>query len=164
VRRRSSIAISEVPSKHSLYKNLINIVGDRWTSNVIALSYHGLTRFDQFLQELPVATNILADRLRFLVEEGVFKQVAYQQRPLRHEYHLTERGIGMFPWFLTLLDWGDKWCDPQQEGAPMIVQHKSCVHPLNAQIRCSACHEVLRAREVSFMRSGEELLQANGPD
>ena len=84
VRRRSSIAITEVPSERALYRNLVNIVGDRWTANLIALSYHGLTRFDQFHRELPVATNILSDRLKFLVEEGVLQQFAYQQRPLRH--------------------------------------------------------------------------------
>ena len=89
----------EVPSQRSLYKNLINIVGDRWTSNLIALTYHGLTRFDQFHRELPVATNILSDRLRFLVEKGVLEQMAYQQRPLRYEYHLTARAGDYFPGF-----------------------------------------------------------------
>ena len=72
VRRRSSLSVQDVPSGRSLYKNLINIVGDRWTANLIALSFHGLTRFDQFHRELPVATNILSDRLKFLVEAGVF--------------------------------------------------------------------------------------------
>ena len=92
VRRRSSIATSAIPSQRPLYRNLINLVGDRWTANVIALAFHGLGRFDEFHRELPVATNILADRLRFLVQEEVFEPVAYQQRPLRHAYQLTPQG------------------------------------------------------------------------
>jgi len=156
VRRRSSISIKEVPSQRSLYKNLINLVGDRWTANLIALSYHGLTRFDQFHRELPVATNILSDRLKFLVDEGVFQQVAYLQRPLRYEYHLTAKGKGLFPWFLTLLQWGDKWCDPQQLGKPMLVTHTSCAQPLTAEVRCSECQDVLRAHEVRFTLDGED--------
>ena len=156
VRRRSSISAGEIPSKRALYKNLINVVGDRWTSNVIALSYHGLTRFDHFHKELPVATNILSDRLRFLVEEGIFEQVAYQQRPLRYEYHLTDKGRGLFPWFLTLLQWGDKWCDPEGRGQPMLVIHKSCGQPLQAQVRCDQCSGVLRAHEVSFSLGGKD--------
>ena len=108
VRRRSSISVHDVPSKRSVYRNLVNLVGDRWTANVIALSFHGLTRFDQFHQELPVATNILTDRLKFLVAQGIFEQAAYQQRPLRYEYKLTEKGEATFPWFLTILQWGDK--------------------------------------------------------
>lgn len=157
VRRRSSIPIQDVPSQRSLYKNLINIVGDRWTSNLIALTYHGLTRFDQFHRELPVATNILSDRLRFLVERGVLEQMAYQQRPLRYEYHLTAKGRGLFPWFLTLLQWGDKWCDPQRRGPPMLVTHVRCGQPLAAQVRCSECRDVLRAHEVQFTLDGEDM-------
>jgi DNA-binding HxlR family transcriptional regulator len=156
VRRRSSISIKAVPSQRSLYKNLINLVGDRWTSNLIALSYHGLTRFDQFHKELPVATNILSDRLRFLVEEGVLQQVAYQQRPLRQEYQLTDKGRALFPWFLTLLQWGDKWCDPQGLGQPVLVTHSPCDQVLEAQVRCSECQDVLRAHEVQFTLDGQQ--------
>ena len=150
VRRRSSLPVQNVPSRRSLYKNLINIVGDRWTANVIALSFHGLTRFDEFHRELPVATNILSDRLKFLVEEGVFSQVAYQQRPLRYEYRLTDKGEALFPWFLTLLQWGDRWCSPDGRGRPMHLTHVSCGQALVAQVQCSACGGVLTAHEVDF--------------
>ena len=154
VRRRSSISIKEVPSQRSLYKNLINIVGDRWTANLIALCFHGLSRFDEFHQELPVATNILSDRLKLLVEEGVLHQVAYQQRPLRYAYRLTEKGSGLFPWFFTLLQWGDKWCDQQQQGKPILVTHTPCGELLVAQVRCSACQEALKAHQVQFTLNG----------
>lgn len=157
VRRRSSIATSEIPSERALYRNLINLVGDRWTANVIALAFHDLTRFDEFHRELPVATNILSDRLRLLVEEGVFEQVAYQQRPLRHEYQLTAKGRDLFPWFLALLQWGDKWCDPTGRGQPMLVRHRSCGQLLEAQVCCSECGEHLRAHEVEFTMDGEAL-------
>jgi DNA-binding HxlR family transcriptional regulator len=150
VRRRSSISVEEVPSKRSAYRNLINIVGDRWTANVIALSFHGLARFDQFHKELPVATNILADRLKFLVEHGVFRKTAYQQRPVRYEYTLTEKGEALYPYFLTLLQWGDKWCDPGGEGKPMRLTHTRCGYALRGQVKCSECGGVLKAHEVQF--------------
>jgi DNA-binding HxlR family transcriptional regulator len=157
VRRRSSIAVSEVPSERALYLNLINIVGDRWTSNIIALAYHGLNRFDQFHQELPVATNILSDRLKLLVEQGIFEQAPYQQRPRRYQYDLTEKGRALFPWFLTLLQWGDKWCDPEGRGKPMELTHTSCGAALQAQVRCSECQQVLRAHDVQFAVNGETI-------
>jgi DNA-binding HxlR family transcriptional regulator len=150
VRRRSSIPVANVPSKRSIYKNLINIVGDRWTANIIALSFHGLTRFDQFHQELPVATNILADRLKFLVEQGVFEQSIYLQRPLRYEYKLTSKGEATYPYFLTLLQWGDKWCNPTGKGKPMRLTHTSCGRALHGQVKCSECGGKLKAREVEF--------------
>jgi DNA-binding HxlR family transcriptional regulator len=150
VRRRSSIPIQDVPSSRSLYKNLINLVGDRWTANLIALSFHGLTRFDEFHQELPVATNILADRLRFLVDEGVYRQQPYRERPLRYEYRLTEKGEALYPFFLTLLQWGDKWCSPDGSGRPMRLTHLTCGHGLRGEVSCSACGGVLKAHEVRF--------------
>ena len=157
VRRRSSIATADIPSRRALYKNLINLVGDRWTANVIALSFHGLTRFDEFHGELPVATNILSDRLRFLVEQGVFEQQPYQQRPLRSAYHLTDKGRDLFPWFLALLQWGDKWCDANEQGPPMLVRHSSCGALLGAQVRCSECGEELKAHQVQFTLDGEAI-------
>ncbi|MFT6955776.1 MAG: DNA-binding HxlR family transcriptional regulator [Halieaceae bacterium] len=150
VRRRSSISVNKVPSKHNLYRNLINVVGDRWTANVIALAFHGLSRFDEFHQELPVATNILADRLKFLVEHSIFEQVVYQLRPKRFEYRLTTEGERLFPWFLSLLQWGDKWCDPGNRSKPMQPTHTSCNKKLHGEVVCSHCGGVLKARDVNF--------------
>jgi DNA-binding HxlR family transcriptional regulator len=154
IRRRSSVPPADVPSRHPAYRNLVNIVGDRWTSNLIALAFHGFTRFDQFHQELPLATNILSDRLRFLVEEGIFEQSAYQQRPLRHEYRLSDRGEALYPWFLALLQWGDRWCDAEKHGKPLRLIHNNCGGSLIGQFHCSACQGVLRARDVAFESPG----------
>ena len=150
VRRRSSIPVDNIPSSRSMYRNLVNIVGDRWTANVIALAFHGLTRFDEFHRELPVATNILSDRLKFLVQEGIFKQVPYQQKPQRLEYQLTPKGEATYPYFLALLQWGDKWCDSQQGGKPMQLTHTLCGEKLVGEVRCSECDGALQARDVEF--------------
>lgn len=150
VRRRSSLAMDAVPSRRSLYKNLIDIIGDRWTANLIALTFHGLRRFEQFHAELPVATNILADRLRFLVESGIFEQSPYQRQPLRYEYGLTEKGEALYPWFLALLQWGDKWCDDCGNGKPMQLTHKPCGGRLHGQVICSQCEQPVKAHQVTF--------------
>lgn len=150
VRRRSSLSAADVPSEHSVYRNLINLVGDRWTANVIALAFHGLERFDEFHRELPVATNILSDRIRFLVQQGVFAALPYQQRPVRHAYTLTEKGWDMFPYFLSLLQWGDKWCDPAGKGRPLCLTHTLCGENLHGEVVCSHCGEELRAHHVDF--------------
>lgn len=150
MRRRSSIPVDQVPSQRSVYRNLINLVGDRWTSNVIALAFHGLTRFEAFHRELPVATNILSDRLRFLVDEGIFSQSVYRFRPTRHEYHLTDRGAALYPFFLTLLHWGDRWCDTSGGGPPLLLQHLDCRNDLHSRVCCDQCGKPLRATEVEF--------------
>lgn len=154
VRRRSSIDVAAIPSRRATYRNLVNIVGDRWTANVIALSFHGLTRFDQFHRELPVATNILAERLRLLVQEGIFDRAAYRDRPVRYEYRLTAKGETLFPWFVALLQWGDRWCDPAGRGSPMLMTHRPCGQPLVAEVRCSECGGRLHAHAVQFTLEG----------
>jgi DNA-binding HxlR family transcriptional regulator len=69
VRRRSSISIMAVPSERALCRNLIHTVGDRWTTSVIALSFHGLTRFEQFHREL---LSLIARLLQGATLHGAF--------------------------------------------------------------------------------------------
>lgn len=47
------------------------ILGERWTLLIIRDAFHGLTRYDEFLRSLGLATNILSARLQKLVEHGV---------------------------------------------------------------------------------------------
>jgi len=68
------------------------VTGDRWSALLIRELFYGSTRFDEFQQRLGIATNILTQRLRRLVELGILTRTAYQQRPARHEYRLTEKG------------------------------------------------------------------------
>ena len=90
-RRRSTLSATDVPSQRNLYSNLVNIVGDRWTANVLALSFHGIKRFDEFRHELPIAKNTLSDRLKYLVKHGIFEQHAYHANSSRSEYRLTKK-------------------------------------------------------------------------
>jgi len=147
VRRRSSKSIMEVPGSRTAYKNLIHVIGDRWTANLIALAYHGIKRFDEFHRELPIATNVLSDRLKFLVREGMFVSVPYKERPLRLDYFLSEKGLALFPYFHALLQWGDKWCG-DGSGPPMLLTHKLCSHLLEGEVRCDQCQQHIVAYRV----------------
>ena len=147
--RRRSSSIQPDGLGRALYRNLINLLGDRWTANLVALAFHGLKRFDDFHKELPVATNILSDRLKLLVNEGIFCQQPYKSSPLRYEYHLTDKGRDLFPYFVTLLSWGNKWCQTGK-GEPMLVKHSPCGGDLKAEVRCDQCGDKLIATQVEF--------------
>lgn len=147
VRRKSSKSIGDMPSSQKAYINLIHLIGDPWTANLIALAYHGITRFDEFNRELPIATNVLTDRLKFLTREGVFKAVPYKRRPTRMDYVLTEKGLALFPFFQTLLQWGDRWCS-NGSGPPMLLTHSVCGHALHGEVRCDQCNEHVIAYQV----------------
>lgn len=147
VRRKSSKSIKDVPATSKAYTNLIHLIGAPWTANLIALAYHGFKRFDEFNRELPIATNVLTDRLKFLVREGVFEAVPYKDRPLRVNYSLSEKGLALFPFFQALLQWGDKWCG-DGSGAPILLTHKPCSHALHGEVRCDQCDQHVIAYRV----------------
>ena len=154
-RRRSTLPASAVPGSRNVYRHLVTLVGDRWTANVIALAFHGIARFDDFHRELPVATNTLADRLRLLEDAGVLAAQAYQRRPRRFEYRLTDKGWDLFPFFQTLLHWGDRWCDRDGLGPPMLLRHDPCGQRLYSRVRCDQCGEPLEAYEVVLTFPGQ---------
>ncbi|MFZ5724048.1 MAG: winged helix-turn-helix transcriptional regulator [Pseudomonadota bacterium] len=128
----------------------LGVIGDRWTMLVVRNAFLGIRRFDDFQQSLGVTRHILADRLNRLVDAGVLKKVAYQDKPPRYEYRLTEQGRDLYPVLLSLTAWGDKWLD-EGKGAPVEYHHKSCGRKTVPVLACSECGETLDPREVMPM-------------
>lgn len=69
-----------------------DLFGDWWTPLVLRDAMYGITKFEDFQQELGVSRAVLSARLVRLVDEGLLDKVPYQDRPVRHEYVLTEKG------------------------------------------------------------------------
>lgn len=86
----------------------LEIVGDKWTLLIVRdLMWHGRHRFqamESAAEHIP--TNILSARLKRLSDWGLVRREAYQQRPVRHEYHLTEAGRSLEPVLLAIMAWG----------------------------------------------------------
>jgi DNA-binding HxlR family transcriptional regulator len=125
------------------------VVGDRWTLLVLRESFLGVRRFDEFEKRLGVTRHVLADRLKKLTEAGVLTKQAYQQRPLREEYRLTEKGHDLYPAVLALVNWGDRYLSGA-EGAPIRHVHKRCGHQVHGVLVCSECAEPLVARDMTL--------------
>jgi DNA-binding HxlR family transcriptional regulator len=83
-------------------------VGDTWSLMILRDAFHGLSRFDQFEKSLGMAPNILAQRLSALVEAGFLERRPYQERPVRHEYVLTDRGRDFGPVLTALMVFGNR--------------------------------------------------------
>ncbi|MBA3981381.1 MAG: transcriptional regulator [Alcanivorax sp.] len=123
------------------------IIGDNWTLLVLRDCFLGVRRFDQFQQRLGVTRHVLSDRLRKLLDGGIVEKVAYQQRPLREEYRLTEKGRALYPVIVHLAQWGDKYL-PHPLGAPVTRIHTHCGGVLEATLQCSHCGEAVEARDI----------------
>jgi DNA-binding HxlR family transcriptional regulator len=125
----------------------LELVGERWTILVLRDVFLGRRRFDQIQQSLGVARNVLAARLDRLVAEEILEKIPYQERPLRHEYRLTPKGVDLWPVTVELLRWGDRYAAPDA-GPPIVLRHKGCGGELGEGRVCARCGERLQASDV----------------
>jgi DNA-binding HxlR family transcriptional regulator len=126
----------------------VDLLGDWWTPLVLRECFYGVRRFDDFQRSLGIGRNILTQRLTRLVDEGLLERRQYHDRPVRHEYVLTDKGRDFFPVIAALVRWGDRWL-AGEEGPPVVLQHRPCGHDLKAEVVCSQCGEPVRLREVT---------------
>lgn len=124
----------------------LELVGERWTVLILREIYFGRRRFDEVAANLGIARNVLTQRLQRLVEEGVLTKVAYQERPQRFEYRLTEKGLDLWPVMVTLMQFGDRYYAP--DGPPIVLTHRECGGELDAHRTCLTCGAKLTARDV----------------
>ena len=97
----------------------VDILGDWWTPMVIRSALLGARRFEHFADGLGIPRNVLTERLNRLVEEGIMVKTEYQDRPVRYEYRLTDKGVGLYPVIVSLLEWGNRWLDWGEDGPPV---------------------------------------------
>jgi DNA-binding HxlR family transcriptional regulator len=126
----------------------LSVLGERWTLLIIRDAFRGTRRFDEFQRSLGVTRHRLSERLRKLVDQGVLTRVAYMERPVRHEYRLTRKGLALYPVLMTLSQWGDDWMD-DGNGPPQSYRHSVCGQPTRAILGCDYCGEPVRPEEVS---------------
>ena len=129
----------------------LELVGDRWTLLVIRDALRGVRRFEDFRTGLGIAHNVLADRLARLTEAGILERRLYQTRPDRHDYHVTKRGLDLWPVIMSLLLWGDRHVAPN--GPPVLVEHRGCGGRLMLGLTCSRCGAPLGPHDTE-RRSG----------
>jgi DNA-binding HxlR family transcriptional regulator len=126
----------------------LTVTGDWWSGLVIRECFFGTRRFDQFQRRLEIAPNILAGRLRRLVELDMLTKVQYQAWPIRQEYRLTEKGIDYYPVPLSMLTWGRRWLTPA--GSDARLTHAGCGSALHAVLSCASCGELITRSDVAL--------------
>jgi DNA-binding HxlR family transcriptional regulator len=89
----------------------VEVLGDRWTLLVLRDVIFADRRYFRALLTGSVegiASNILADRLKRLLDAGLLTRgTAF--RGQRAQFSLTEAGIQTVPIFAALADWGSVW-------------------------------------------------------
>jgi DNA-binding HxlR family transcriptional regulator len=135
----------------------LELIGDRHTVLVLREAFVGERRFDRIQRHTGVARNILSDRLNKLVAHGILARRPYQERPVRHEYVLTEKGLDLYPVLVGLMQWG------MRHGAgetAILLQHKGCGAVVDPHLACPQCGEAVGARDMRALPGPDAVLRA----
>lgn len=139
---------NELADQHCSIARTLAVVGDRWTLMILRDLFLGATRFESIRENLGISRTILTDRLNLLQAEGVISRQAYQQKPLRHKYKLTKKGIDLFPVMMGLVRWGDTYYS-DESGPPMVHRHQKCGQLFTPVLACSECGEPISPFETT---------------
>jgi DNA-binding HxlR family transcriptional regulator len=126
----------------------IGVVGERWTLLLLREFFLGSRRFEVLQAHTGISSRALSDRLQRLRKLGIIKAVAYQKRPVRYEYRLTDKGLELYPVIVSMTRWGDHWMRARREPTPARLVHKNCGHTFKPVLICAACGQVTGARDV----------------
>lgn len=126
----------------------LELIGERWSLLVIRDVFLGNRRFDEIQSSLGIARNVLASRLTRLLDEGILEKRAYQDRPPRYEYFLTEKGLDLWPTLVALMAYGDKHMLADDQEPPVRIVHKDCGGRVNDRRICERCGAELDVRDA----------------
>jgi DNA-binding HxlR family transcriptional regulator len=96
----------------------LEVVGDKWSLLIIRDMIFGNRRhFRELLtrSEEGISSNILADRLKTLVEEGILTRRHDPTHKQKGVYSLTEKGIELLPVLAQMAVWGRKYLPVSEE-------------------------------------------------
>ena len=127
----------------------LNILGEWWTPLILRDLLVGFTQFDELHRDLGISTNVLTDRLRRLMDNGVVERRPYGSHSNRFEYRLTAKGRDAVPILLLLVAWGDRW-EAGTDGPPTHIVHTSCGKPTKALIHCGECGQRLEPQDLEY--------------
>ena len=90
----------------------VEMLGDQWTLLVIRdIIFVNRRHFRELLTKSMegIASNILADRLRRLVQQGIITRSDDPTHKQKAIYSLTEKGIALVPLLLEMAAWGHEY-------------------------------------------------------
>lgn len=99
---------SKDPAQPCPVARSVDLIGERWALLIVRDAFDGICRFGDFQRSLGMARNILADRLRLLVEAQILALRPAADGSAYQEYALTEKGEQLFPLLLALRQWGER--------------------------------------------------------
>jgi DNA-binding HxlR family transcriptional regulator len=96
----------------------LEVFGDRWSLIILRdMMFGGRRHFRELLtrSEEGISSNILADRLKMLLEEGMITRADDPSHKQKALYSLTEKSIALVPLLAHLGAWGRRYLPVSEE-------------------------------------------------
>jgi DNA-binding HxlR family transcriptional regulator len=117
--KRTCLANDGCPIARSL-----DAIGDWWSLLIIRDALFGRRRFGEFQKSLGLAKNILTQRLRKLVAEGILKMEPASDGSTYQEYVLTNKGRAIHPILVALRQWTEEFDSSPETIATVLVDRE----------------------------------------
>ena len=117
--KRTSFEGDDCPIARSL-----DALGDWWSMLIVREALFGVSRFGEFQKNLGLAKNILAVRLRTLIDQGILATAPAADGSAYQEYRLTPKGRGVFPVLVALRQWSEEFDEHPEEIATFLVDRE----------------------------------------
>ena len=104
----------------------LDIFGDRWSLLLVRdLMLHKTRTYGDFAKsEEKIATNILANRLQVLEENGIIVKLPYPDNKVKGLYQLSQKGVDLIPALIEIALWGGKHVTNTEETSPFLREVK----------------------------------------
>lgn len=126
----------------------LHIVGDRWSVLILRELSMGTTRFEALQIQTEATPQMLTTRLKSLEAHGMIERHPYREKPLRHEYRLTEKGTSFYPVLHALRAWGETWCKDESEEAAVSFVHRQCGRDVGLASICPKCVKPIQRSDL----------------
>ena len=118
------------------------LLGDRAVLLILRELFFGRRRFEVMTHNTGLGPQLVSARLKLLTDEKVIERRAYQERPLRHEYWLTDKGKELFEVLYAMRNWAERWAytpGEAEEGLAIRYVHRACGTDVGTAKICPGC-------------------------
>lgn len=130
--KQKSLQTSECPVART-----VESIGERWCFMILREAFDDVRRFSEFQKNLGLAKNILAIRLKHLIEMGVLEICPASDGSAYKEYILTEKGRSVFPIVVAMRQWGERYMFKEGEMHSVLLDNVNGEPLLPLEVRAS---------------------------
>jgi DNA-binding HxlR family transcriptional regulator len=101
---------ANAPAFCSVYTRAVELVGRRWNGAIVRALNNDIKRFTDLANAVEgISFKMLTERLKELEDSGIVLRVVTPNRPIRVDYHLTQKGKALAETLRSIAEWAYEW-------------------------------------------------------